>query len=61
MLTRAPSSPAQVNQQQQDVQQLNQDLEQQKAEVAALRGSLESKERVGHESVAASGGVRQVG
>lgn len=39
-------SPHQVNQQQQEVQQLNQDLVQQKAEVMALRSSLESKEKV---------------
>lgn len=36
----------QVNQQQQEAQQLNQDLLQQKAEVTALRSSLENKEKV---------------
>lgn len=36
----------QVNQQQQEAQQLTQDLLQQKAEVTALRSSLETKERV---------------
>lgn len=39
-------SPHQVNQQQQEVQQLNQDLVQHKAEVMALRSSLENKEKV---------------
>lgn len=39
-------SPHQVNQQQQEVQQLNQDLVQQTAEMMALRSSLESKEKV---------------
>lgn len=38
---------SQVNQQQQEAQQLNQDLLQQKAEVTALRSSLENKEKVG--------------
>lgn len=38
--------PHQVTQQQQEAQQLNQDLVQQKAEVMALRSSLESKEKV---------------
>lgn len=36
----------QVNQQQQEAQQLNQDLVQQKAELMALRSSLENKEKV---------------
>lgn len=40
------SSPCQMSQKQQEVQQLNQDLLEQRAEIAALRSSLESKELV---------------
>lgn len=40
------SSPCQMSQKQQEVQQLNQDLLEMRAEMAALRSSLESKELV---------------
>lgn len=45
-LSPPPPPHHQVNQQQQEAQQLNQDLVQQKAELMALRSSLENKEKV---------------
>lgn len=40
------SSPDQMNQQQHEVQKLNQQLLEQQAELAVLRGTLDNKEKV---------------